>query len=210
MPTLSALNRVSTRHAPDSALVERARARDGAAFGELIARHEDKLCRLTTRFLSTDMDRQEVLQTALLSAWTSLPSFEGRAGFASWMYRVTTNAALMHLRGQRRRPEVAVDDLESLFANDAGDVNGRMLGATAGWSQRPDESMQCQELRHHLQSAVDALPEKLRSVFLLRHVDGLSTEDTAETLGLSAIAVRARLHRARATLRETMSDYALD
>jgi RNA polymerase sigma-70 factor, ECF subfamily len=210
MSTLSVLNRISARQDPDWALVERARARDGVAFEELIARHEDKLARLATRFFSTDMDRQEVLQAALLSAWRNLPTFEGRAGFGSWIYRVTTNAALMHLRGQRRRPEIAVADLEPLSENDTADTCTPVLGATNGWSQRPDENMQSQELRNHLQTAVDALPERLRTVFCLRHVDGLSTEDTAKALGLSMVAVRARLHRARASLRETMSDYALE
>jgi RNA polymerase sigma-70 factor (ECF subfamily) len=206
MPTMSVLNRSSARQDSEWVLVERARARDGVAFGELIARHGDKLSRLTTRFFSADMDRQEVLQAALVSAWRNLPAFEGRAGFGSWIYRVTTNAALMHLRGQRRRPEIAVADLEPLAATEAQDV----YGACNGWPQRPDESLQSQELRNRLQDAVNALPEILRTVFLLRHVDGLSTEDTAQTLGLSTVAVRARLHRARATLRESMSDYALD
>lgn len=210
MSTMSVLNRSSARQDSDWVLVERARARDEVAFEELIARHGDKISRLTTRFFSADMDRQEVLQTALLSAWRSLPTFEGRAGFGSWIFRVTTNAALMHLRGQRRRPEVAMDDVEPLAANDAGDPCHSMLGGCQGWFQRPDESMQSQELRRRLQTAVDALPERLRAVFFLRHVDGLSTEETAKTLGLSLVAVRARLHRARATLRETMSDYALD
>jgi RNA polymerase sigma-70 factor (ECF subfamily) len=180
------------------------------AFEELIARNEFKLSRLTTRFFSTDMDRQEVLQAALLSAWQNLPTFEGRAGFGSWIYRVTANAALMHLRSQKRRPEVAVDDIEPLIAKDAGYSHAAALGGSPRWSQRPDERMHSQELRHRLQSAVEALPERLRTVFLMRHIDGLSTEATAQALGLSAVAARARLHRARAALREVMRDYALD
>lgn len=70
--------------------------------------------------------------------------------------------------------------------------------------------MQCQELGRQLQSAVETLPEKLRIVFLLRHVEGLSTEDAAKATGLSRVALRARLHRATATLRESMRDYAFD
>jgi len=146
----------------------------------------------------------------MLSAWRNLPAFEGRAGFGSWIYRVTTNAALMHLRGQKRRPEVAMDTCEPGSEDDRGAMHGAMISGDARWSQRPDERLQSQELRQHLQTAVDALPETLRSVFLLRHVDGLSTEDVAKTLRLSGVAVRARLHRARAVLRESMSDYALD
>ena len=152
------------------------------------------------------MDRQEVLQSAMLSAWQGLPTFEGRAEFGSWIYRITMNAALMHLRGQKRRPEVAVDDIEPLAANNSGYSITPMLGG----SQRPDERMQNQELRRQLQNAVDALPESLRTVFLMRHLEGLSTEVTAQTLGLSILAARARLHRARVALRETMSEYAPD
>jgi len=214
MSSLPVLNRTSASQDPDWALVERARARDEGAFEELISRHEDKLSRLTTRFFTTDMDRQEVLQAAMLSAWRNLPTFEGRAGFGSWIYRVTTNAALMHLRSQKRRPEIVMDTCEPGSEVDAGAMHGAMhramIGGDARWSQRPDERLQSQELRQHLQSAVDALPETLRSVFLLRHVDGLSTEGVARTLSLSGVAVRARLHRARAVLRESMRDYALD
>ena len=210
MPTISVLKREAVRAAPDMALVERARDRDEAAFEELIARYEDKLSRLTAQFVSSDMDRQEVLQTALFSAWRGLPAFQGRSGVASWMYRVTRNAALMHLRGQRRRHEIAVDDIEPLAADDGSSGQGEVLGGHAGWSRRPDESLHGQELRRRLQSAVDALPETLRTAFLLRHVDGLSTEDAAVTLGLSTLALRGRLHRAKVTLRETMSDYAVD
>jgi RNA polymerase sigma-70 factor (ECF subfamily) len=153
--------------------------------------------------------RQEILQDALFSAWRSLPAFEGRAQFGNWMYRVTTNAALMHLRSRGRHPEIALGDIEPAALNDAFDMHGPTLGAGADWSRRPDEKFQSRELRHHLQHAVDALPEGLRMVFLLREVDGLSTENTAKVLGLTVAAAKTRLHRARAALREAVSDYVV-
>jgi RNA polymerase sigma-70 factor (ECF subfamily) len=194
----------------DSDLVERARAGDELAFQALIARHVHKLSRLTARLLRTDMDRQEVLQTAMLSAWQNLSIFEGRAEFGRWIYQITMNAALMHLRAQRRRPEVAVADIEPLSANHVGFSHVPTLEGSPGWSQRPDERMQSQELWRQLQMALDALPERLRTVFLMRHIEGLSTEATAQALGLSVLAARGRLHRARVALRETMSEYAPD
>ena len=191
----------------DEALVARARAKDVAAFEELVARYEDKLYRLAMRFVRNETDAQEILQEAFLSAWKNLPSFEGRAQFGSWMYRVTVNAALMLLRSRNRHPEVDVDEIEPTTLSEAVDQASHVSGNLGDWSQRPDNQLQSEELRKHIQKAVDALPAGLRTVFLLRDVEELSTEDTAEMLGLSVPAVKTRLHRARLTLREAIGRY---
>jgi RNA polymerase sigma-70 factor (ECF subfamily) len=122
------------------------------------------------------------------------------------MYRVTVNAALMLLRSRNRHPEVTVDDVEPSVLNDAVAENSQMR-ATSDWSQRPDEQLQSGEMRNHIQTSVDALPNSLRTVFLLRDVEELSTEDTAEMLGMSVPAVKTRLHRARLALREAIGRY---
>lgn len=184
----------------------RARGKDEAAFEELVSRYEDKLYRLAMRFVRNETDAQEILQDAFLSAWRNLPTFEGRAQFGSWMYRVTVNAALMLLRSRNRHPEVTVDDVEPASLNQAVMESGQMR-SNADWSQRPDDQLQSDELRQHIAVSVDALPEGLRTVFLLRDVDELSTEDTAELLGLSIPAVKTRLHRARLALREAIGRY---
>jgi RNA polymerase sigma-70 factor (ECF subfamily) len=191
----------------DEILVERARTKDEAAFEELVNRYEDKLYRLAMRFVRNETDAQEILQDAFLSAWRNLPTFEGRAQFGSWMYRVTVNAALMLLRSRNRHPEVGVDDVEPTALNDAVVENGQMMRSNADWSQRPDDQLQSDELRRYIQAAVDTLPEGLRTVFLLRDVEELSTEDTAELLALSVPAVKTRLHRARLALREAIGRY---
>jgi RNA polymerase sigma-70 factor (ECF subfamily) len=191
----------------DEVLVERARAKDEAAFEALVGRYEDKLYRLAMRFVRNETDAQEILQDAFLSAWRNLPTFEGRAQFSSWMYRVTVNAALMLLRSRNRHPEVTVDDIEPSALNDAVVENGQMMRSSADWSQRPDDQLQSEEMRKHIQVSVDALPDGLRMVFLLRDVEELSTEDTAEMLGLSVPAVKTRLHRARLALREAIGRY---
>ncbi|MGD0835405.1 MAG: sigma-70 family RNA polymerase sigma factor [Polyangia bacterium] len=190
----------------DEVLVARARGKDEAAFEELVSRYEDKLYRLAMRFVRNETDAQEILQDAFLSAWRNLPTFEGRAQFGSWMYRVTVNAALMLLRSRNRHPEVTVDDVEPASLNQAVMESGQMR-SNADWSQRPDDQLQSDELRQHIAVSVDALPEGLRTVFLLRDVDELSTEDTAELLGLSIPAVKTRLHRARLALREAIGRY---
>jgi RNA polymerase sigma-70 factor (ECF subfamily) len=191
----------------DEVLVARARVKDEAAFEELVSRYEDKLYRLAMRFVRNETDAQEILQEAFLSAWRNLPTFEGRAQFGSWMYRVTVNEALMLLRSRNRHPEVTVDDVEPTALNDAVAESGQTLRGGADWSQRADEQLQSQEMRKHIQDSVDALPEGLRTVFLLRDVEELSTEDTAEMLGLSVPAVKTRLHRARLALRVAIGRY---
>ena len=193
--------------ASDEVLVERARGQDEAAFEELVSRYEDKLYRLAMRFVRNETDAQEILQDAFLSAWRNLSSFEGRAQFGSWMYRVTVNAALMLLRSRNRHPEVTVDDVEPRALNDAVAESGQTVRGSTDWSQRADEQLQSAQLRKHIQDSIDALPDGLRTVFLLRDIEELSTEETAEVLGLSVPAVKTRLHRARLALRIAIGRY---
>jgi RNA polymerase sigma-70 factor (ECF subfamily) len=189
----------------DEVLVERVRSKDVAAFEELLGRYENKLYRLAMRFVRNENDAQEILQDAFLSAWRNLPGFEGRAQFGSWMYRVTVNAALMFLRARSRHPEVMLDDVEPAILHKAAEQS--VHGSSEDWSQRPDEQLQSEELRRHIQDAADALPEGLRTVFLVRDVEGMSTEETAELLGMTLPAVKTRLHRARLAMREAIGRY---
>src|SRR5512140_3924949 len=138
----------------DESLVARARAKDETAFEELVNRYENKLYRLAMRFVRNETDAQEILQDAFLSAWRNLPTFEGRAQFGSWMYRVTVNAALMLLRSRNRHPEVTVDDIEPTVLNDAVTESGQTMRANADWSRQADEQIQSKALRKHIQTSV--------------------------------------------------------
>jgi RNA polymerase sigma-70 factor (ECF subfamily) len=111
----------------------------------------------------------------------------------------------MFLRARNRHPEVMLDDVEPAVLHGAAEES--VHGSSEDWSQRPDEQLQSEELRRHIQAAVDALPDGLRTVFLVRDVEGLSTEETAELLELSLPAVKTRLHRARLALREVIGRY---
>jgi RNA polymerase sigma-70 factor (ECF subfamily) len=189
----------------DEELVERARRRDLGAFEELVARHEDRLYRAAVRLVRNDNDAREVLQEGLLSAWRRLDSFQGQSQFGSWLYRVVVNTALMLLRTRRRHPAVSVEDLPPGTLD--GATSEELGGAGGDWSKRPDEQLQSAELKQHIQTAVDALPEILRVVFVLRDAEGLSTEETADILGITVPTVKTRLHRARLALRQAITDY---
>ena len=187
----------------DEELVARARAKDFGAFEQLLDRYEDKIFRLAYRFVRNETEAKEVLQDTFLSIWRKLDTFKGDSQFGSWLYRVAANTALMRLRAQRRHPEVSTEELPIGYL----DSYGQLPPAGENWAKRPDDELQSDELRRHIQSAVDALPEIYRTVFLLRDVEGLSTEETGEILGISVPTVKTRLHRARIALRDKISAY---
>jgi RNA polymerase sigma-70 factor (ECF subfamily) len=187
----------------DEELVERARAKDFSAFEQLLDRYEDKIFRLAYRFVRNETEAKEVLQDTFLSIWRKLDTFKGDSQFGSWLYRVAANTALMRLRAQRRHPEISTEELPIGYL----DSYGQVPPPGENWSKRPDDELQSDELRRHIQSAADALPEIYRTVFLLRDVEGLSTEETGEILGISVPTVKTRLHRARIALRDAITNY---
>ncbi len=203
MPTPSPEETAPPPVATDEELVARARAKDFGAFEQLLDRYEDKIFRLAYRFVRNETEAKEILQDTFLSIWRKLDSFKGDAQFSTWLYRVAANAALMRLRAQKRHPEVSTEDLPIDFL----DNYGHLPPAGENWAKRPDDELQSEELRRHIQAAVDELPEIYRTVFLIRDVEGLSTEETAEVLQISIPTVKTRLHRARLALRETIGRY---
>jgi RNA polymerase sigma-70 factor, ECF subfamily len=187
----------------DDELVARARAKDFAAFEELLGRYEDKVFRLAYRIVRNETDAKEILQETFVSIWRKLDTFKGDSQFGSWVYRIATNAALMRLRAHRRHPEVSTEELPIGYL----DNYGQPLPTGDNWSKRPDDELQSSELRAHIQAAVDKLPEIYRTVFVIRDIEGLSTEETAEALGISVPTVKTRLHRARIALRDAIGGY---
>jgi RNA polymerase sigma-70 factor, ECF subfamily len=191
----------------DDALVERAKQKDFAAFETLIERYQDKVYRLAFRFMRNETEAKEIVQETLLSVWRKLDGFKGDSQFSSWLYRVTANAALMRLRTQRRHPEVSTEELDPSFLDRGPAAYGQVTSPGDNWARRPDDELQSGELRTELQRAIDNLPEIYRTVFLIRDVDGFSTEETAEALDITVPTVKTRLHRARMALREAIGTY---
>jgi RNA polymerase sigma-70 factor (ECF subfamily) len=187
----------------NESLIARARAKDTAAFAELMGRHQKMMYQLAMRFVHQSHDAQEILQEVFLATWRKLPTYEGRSEFISWLYRVTYNASLMFLRTRHRHPEVAIEDLLSTKFSQV------ITQASHGPDRRknPDEEILTKELRCELQKAIEGLPVILRTVFLVREIDGLSTARAAQSLGLTQPVLKTRLFRARRTLRENMANY---
>ena len=190
--------------ATDDELVARARDKDFAAFEDLLGRYEDKVFRLANRIVRNETDAKEILQETFVSIWRKLDTFKGDSQFGSWVYRIATNAALMRLRAHRRHPEVSTEELPIGYLDNYGQP---LPTGADNWSKRPDDELQSSELRAHIQAAVDALPDIYRTVFVIRDIEGLSTEETAEALGISIPTVKTRLHRARIALRDSIGGY---
>src|SRR5215468_4091286 len=145
----------------DEELVERARAKDFVAFEELLDRYEDKVFRLAYRFVRNESEAKEILQDTFLSVWRKLDTFKGDSQFSSWVYRVAANTALMRLRSQRRHPQISTEDLPPGFLDNyrpsGTEGLAHLPSPGENWAKRPDEQLQSDELRRHIQAAVDAL-----------------------------------------------------
>ncbi len=186
--------------ADDVQLVTRLQAGDQAAYAQLVEEYAGRVYRLALRMLGNEADAEDVLQETFMSAFKSIDRFEARSSLGTWLYRIATNAALMRLR--RKEPEqVSVD--EPVEGED-GDLIPRQF---FDFCCLPEDDLLRDEALQEMMQAVEELPETLRSVFVLREMEGLSTEETADMLGLSVSAVKSRLMRARLKLRDRLSHY---
>lgn len=189
---------------PDSELVRRAQAGDYAAFEELVGRHERHIYALALRIVGKVHDAEEVVQQTFLSVIEHLKEFRADAKFSTWLVRIATNHALLLLRKRSRRNE---QPLGADYSHSEDDDDGPLPHPQfiAAWRETPDQLASRRETQQALQEALAELGEKHRVVFVLRDVEGLSTAETAEVLGISEANVKVRLLRARLMLRERLT-----
>jgi RNA polymerase sigma-70 factor, ECF subfamily len=188
---------------PEAALLARLRAGDDRAYEELVRAASPRLLATLRRMLRSDDDARDALQETFLAAFRALPRFEGQSKLSTWLHRIAVNSALMKLRSKRRRPEDSIEELLPRFAED-----GHFTADTASSGKLLDEEVDEAQRRAAVRRCIDELPEAQRTVIVLRDVEGLSTEETAQQLGISADATKMRLHRARQALR-TLLERAL-
>jgi RNA polymerase sigma-70 factor (ECF subfamily) len=179
-------------------LIERAATGDSDAFGALVSPHLALFFNGILRILGNRADAQDALQEALLGIYEDLPSFQARSRFSSWAYKVCINAALMFRRSHARIREDSLDALPGLGRFEPG---GHHLDTRAElqWSVEPQALAEAErhQLRECVLQALDALPDSLRVVFVLKDLEDWSTEAIAARLDQTAPTVRQRLHRAR-------------
>jgi RNA polymerase sigma-70 factor (ECF subfamily) len=180
------------RRTSDDELVRRAQRGAPRAFDELVERHWRSVYQLALRVTANPHDAEEIVQDTLLLVHRGLASFRGEAKFSTWLYSVTRNAALMHLRHWRKLDVAGVDKLAGGDQASAGD---------------DEDSLARRQLARTAMSELSALPDEYRVPFMLRDLEGLSSRETAAAVGINVNLVRQRVFRARRMLRRRLYAY---
>ncbi len=180
----------------DQELVERAKRGDQSAFERLVLDNQNKIYSLTLRLTGDREEAADLAQEAFVKAWQGLASFQGESSFATWVYRLTTNAAIDHLRKKKRREEaarlVSLDDEESGWAE------------PADWEGDPQRLLERSERGRALAQAIGRLPDWQRRALVLRELSGLSYQEIGSALELDIGTVKSRIARARLNLRKIL------
>jgi RNA polymerase sigma-70 factor (ECF subfamily) len=183
----------------DSDIVRRVRAGESALFEILMRRHNQRVYRAVRAVVKREAEVEDVMQQAYVNAFTHLHQFEQRSQFSTWLIRIALNEAF----GRRRKMQMSESVLR--MQPDVDNDRGEFMDTFTTPEADPERQAYAQELRRVLEAAVDTLPESYRTVFMLRDIEGLSTSETGEGLGLGEEAVKTRLHRARAMIRHAVT-----
>jgi RNA polymerase sigma-70 factor (ECF subfamily) len=182
----------------EAALVARAKAGDAEAFSELVRHYDRRVYRMAKQITQNDEDTEDVLQETFLKAYTHLDDFQGNSKFYTWLVRIAVNEALMKLRKRRSDRTVPLDE-----PVDTGE--DEIVREIAVWDENPEQQYSREELADILDEAVKSLKPSYRNVFILRDIEELSIQETAEALNQSISAVKSSLLRARLQLREKLT-----
>ena len=181
----------------DQQLVERAQRGDKHAFELLVAKYQRKLARLLSRFIRDAAEVEDVSQEAFIKAYRALPSFRGESAFYTWLYRIGINTAKNYLVAQgRRAPTVTIYDNEEAEGFEGGDELRDI--------NTPENALMSKQIAETVNSAVEALPEELRTAITLREIEGLSYEEIAQIMNCPIGTVRSRIFRARDAISEKL------
>jgi len=196
IPVAAERQRADMSKWPDAELVSRAKAGDEAAIRAIIKRNNQRLFRTARAIVRNDAEAEDVVQATYVQAFINLKSFRQDAQLSTWLTRIALNEALG--RARRRRDFAGLEEIDMQTKA----PGGRILPFPSSLSPAdPEVELARNQARHLLEGAVDALPDDFRAVFVMREVEGLSTEETASLLGIKPETIKTRLHRARRMMR---------
>ncbi len=173
---------------------------DRSEFIRLVEEYSGMIFRLALKILNDKQDAEDVLQETFIKAFQHIPAFKGNSSISTWLYRIATNEALMMIR--KRKPETG-----SVRIEEFEDQDDKEPIQIEDWCCLPEEELLSSETKEYLDVAIQNISNKLKVVFLLRDVEGLSVRETAEVLEISEASVKTRLSRARMRLRQELSKY---
>ena len=179
----------------DAQLLEKLRAGDEAAYEAMIRTHGGRMLAVARGLLRNEEDARDCVQSAYVSAFTGLKSFKGGCQLSTWLHRIVVNAALMKLRTRRRKPEESIEPMLPTYLDD-----GHHAEQFSDWAAQADRLFEQKQLRAAVRAGIEMLPDSYRTVLMLRDVEEMTTEEVAGRIGVSANAVKIRLHRARQAL----------
>ena len=186
----------------DAALLAALRAGDGRAYERLVRDFGGRMLAVARRILRDEDEARDAVQEAYLLAFRALPRFAGESRVSTWLHRIVVNAALMRIRRRKARPEEPIEPLLPTFRAD-----GHATETFREWRDGADALLAQRETGELVRRAIDGLPESYRVVLVLRDLEELDTRETAERLGVTANAVKIRLHRARQALRARLDPH---
>jgi RNA polymerase sigma-70 factor (ECF subfamily) len=186
----------------ENILVEKAKAGNRKAYAELVKRYENIIYNLAYRISGNYDDASDIMQDTFAQALRKLDTFKGQSKFATWLYRIAVNMALMKKRKDKRSRLLSLED--SIYTKDGIEFRRQLR---YDWSQTPIEILESKEVLDTLNDAINKLPEKYRTVLVLSDVNGLPNKEVSEILHISGSAVKSRLHRARLYLRDNLTLY---
>jgi RNA polymerase sigma-70 factor, ECF subfamily len=180
----------------DALLVRDIKKGDARAMEEIVRRYSNKVYNLAYHLTRDAAAAEEIMQDVFLTVIAKIGTLTNEAYFSTWLYRVTTNAAYGFLRKEKKFSEqTPVEDID------------QEIQPNLDWSELPDDVLLSEESREVLRRSIDALPEAMRTVVIMKDMEGLKNEEIADALGISVPAVKSRLHRGRLMLRDLLSGY---
>ncbi len=184
---------------PEDQLIEKLKNGDPASFEFIVREYGGYMLTIAKRYLGSEADAQDAVQDAYAQAFRGINNFQGRSSLKSWLHRIVVNASLMKLRTYKRRPIDLIDDIPSLF-----DSNGKRIETAAEVTLSIEEVAIDSRQRALIRQQIDALPETAKNLLLLRDIEGYSTIEVSELLGISVSSVKTGLHRARQALKKKL------
>lgn len=184
---------------PEDQLIERLKSGDPASFEFIVREYGSYILTITKRYLTSEADAHDAVQNTYIQAFRGISNFQGRSSLKSWLHRIAVNASLMKLRTDKRRPIELADDIPSLF-----DKDGKRIETEAEVTLTVEEIAIDEHQRLLIRQQINALPEAAKNLLLLRDIEGYSTLEASELLGISISSVKTGLHRARQALKKKL------
>lgn len=191
----------NTHNLSEAELIERAKKGDKSALAKIVTQNEQLVYNTALRLVSNPEEAECIMQETFLKIFQALDQFKGDSSLSTWIYRIATNFALMRLR-DRKKSFNSLDNIDHQVSTSALKAFNHAIG------NNPHHAIENKELREQMEGAIDDLPPKFRSIFILKDIEGFSLKEISQMTDMTVAAVKSNLHRARLFLRNRLAEYS--